>query len=128
MENSIEKDIKIIESMIEEYEDCSVPGLDMQVDITFREKQSNALKHILSDYKGILKENGELICKNRKLKNIRNEQDYIINDMLEYIPIKKVENKIAKLDEEIKNSAFPEGLLKMKQALILMELLEESEK
>ena len=56
-ENSIEEDIEIIESIIEEYENCSVPEIDMQVNVIFREKQNNALNHILSDYKRVLKEN-----------------------------------------------------------------------
>lgn len=47
--NSIEEDIEIIESIIEEYENCSVPEIDMQVNVTFREKQNNALNHILSE-------------------------------------------------------------------------------
>lgn len=51
MKNSIE----IIESIIEEYENCSVPEVDMQVNVSFREK------HILSDYKRVLKENEELL-------------------------------------------------------------------
>lgn len=34
-ENDFEKDIKIIESIVEEYESCSVPEIDMQVDVTF---------------------------------------------------------------------------------------------
>lgn len=38
MKNSIEEDIEIIESIIEEYENCSVPEVDMQVNVTFREK------------------------------------------------------------------------------------------
>lgn len=59
-ENSIEEDIEVIESIIEEYENCSVPEIDMQVNVTFREKQNNALNHILSDYKRVLKENEEL--------------------------------------------------------------------
>ena len=56
-ENSIEEDIEIIESIIEEYENCSVPEIDMQVNVTFREKQNNALNHILSDYKRVLEIN-----------------------------------------------------------------------
>lgn len=67
--NSIEEDIEIIESIIEEYENCSVPEVDMQVNVTFREKQNNALNHILSDYKRVLKENEEL--KNKKEKTIK---------------------------------------------------------
>lgn len=69
MKNSIEEDIEIIESIIEEYENCSVPEVDMQVNVTFREKQNNALNHILSDYKRVLKENEEL--KNKKEKTIK---------------------------------------------------------
>ncbi len=53
-ENSREEDIEIVESIIEEYENCSVPEIDMQVNVTFREKQNNALNHILSDLKNIL--------------------------------------------------------------------------
>lgn len=48
--SNIEEDVKILKNMIEEYEDCSVPGLDMQVDISFRKKQANALRNILLDY------------------------------------------------------------------------------
>lgn len=55
-ENNFEKDIEIIESIIEEYEDCSVPEIDMQVDVTFRKEQNSALKHILSDYKKVVSE------------------------------------------------------------------------
>jgi len=68
-ENSIEEDIEVIESIIEEYENCCVPEIDMQVNVTFREKQNNALNHILSDYKRVLKENEEL--KNKKEKTIK---------------------------------------------------------
>ena len=53
-ENSREEDIEIVESIIEEYENCSVPEIDMQVNVIFREKQNNALNHILSDLKNIL--------------------------------------------------------------------------
>ena len=67
-ENSIEEDIEIIESIIEEYENCSVPEIDMQVDVTFREKQNNALNHILSDYKRVLKENEQLSTELNSLK------------------------------------------------------------
>lgn len=82
MKNSIEEDIEIIESIIEEYENCSVPEVDMQVNVTFREKQNNALNHILSDYKRALKENEEL-------KQDRNNNYQMIalaqNEMLGYI-------------------------------------------
>ena len=54
--NDFEKDIKIIESIVEEYESCSVPEIDMQVDVTFGKEQNSALKHILSDYKKVMNE------------------------------------------------------------------------
>ena len=41
------EDIEIIRSMIEEYENCSVPEVDMQINVTFRERQANALNNIL---------------------------------------------------------------------------------
>ena len=68
MENSIKEDIEIVESIIEEYENCSVPEIDMQVNVTFREKQNNALNHILSDYKRVLKENKQLRTEMNSLK------------------------------------------------------------
>lgn len=48
---SMEDDIKILENMIEEYENCSVPEIDMQVNITFRERQADAIQNILSNYR-----------------------------------------------------------------------------
>lgn len=94
--NSIEEDIEIIESIIEEYENCSVPEVDMQVNVTFREKQNNALNHILSDYKRVLKENELLRQQNisyknniHELKEDRNNNYQMIalaqNEMLGYI-------------------------------------------
>ena len=80
MENSIEEDIEIIESIIEEYENCSVPEIDMQVNVIFREKQNNALKHILSDYKRVLKENEtykkQYFCLIDKIENKIDKFDY----------------------------------------------------
>ena len=96
MKNSIEEDIEIIESIIEEYENCSVPEVDMQVNVTFREKQNNALNHILSDYKRALKENEELNLKyymlyNWKIENLK-PQEFKIK--IQVIPIQKVKDKI----------------------------------
>ena len=53
----MEEDIKILEELIEEYKDCSVKGLDMQVDISFREKQCNAIEHLIKRYKQLEEEN-----------------------------------------------------------------------
>lgn len=47
----MEKNIEIIENMIQTYLDCSVPGENMQVDISFREEQCKALQELLKEYK-----------------------------------------------------------------------------
>ncbi len=47
----MEKNIEIIENMIQTYKDCSVPGEDMQVDVTFREEQCKALQELVEEYK-----------------------------------------------------------------------------
>lgn len=54
MENSIEKDIKILEEMIE---NANIENMDMND--CFGGEHIEAIKHILSDYKRVLKENEE---------------------------------------------------------------------
>ena len=56
MENSIEEDIKILESIIKIINDY-LKGIENQ---TINQKEIKALEHILSDYKRVLKENEEL--------------------------------------------------------------------
>ena len=46
---SIEEDIEILKNIIEVYENCSVPEIDMQIDITFRKKEANAIKAVLGN-------------------------------------------------------------------------------
>lgn len=53
----MKEDLKILEELIEGYKDCSVEGLDMQVDVSFREKQCNAIEHLIKEYKQLEKEN-----------------------------------------------------------------------
>lgn len=106
MGNSIEEDIKIIESIIEEYENCSVPEVDMQVNVTFREKQNNALNHILSDYKRILKENQELKEENEYNKILLDMNNNFTIDKKtgnykwNVIEIQKVKDKIEEIKKE----------------------------
>jgi hypothetical protein len=111
-ENSIEEDIEVIESIIEEYENCCVPEIDMQVNVTFREKQNNALNHILSDYKRVLKENERLQKENEELREDRDkfkkalgkritycnelEKDLFENCSNYVIPIQTIKDKIEK--------------------------------
>jgi hypothetical protein len=56
VENSIEEDIKILESIIKINNDY-LKGIENQ---TINQKEIKALEHILSDYKRVLKENEEL--------------------------------------------------------------------
>lgn len=93
-ENSIEEDIKILESIIEEYENCSVPEIDMQINVTFREKQNNALNNVLSDYKRALKENEEL------RENYISAQACANMVFDKVIPVQKVKDKIEELKEQ----------------------------
>ena len=109
-ENSIEEDIKIVESIIEEYENCSIPEIDMQVNVTFREKENDALNHILSDYKRVLKENEDLKSKNKTLEELLQGNLY---ELYKYykellgtyqgncISIQEIKGKIEELEIEI---------------------------
>lgn len=45
--SNIEEDIKILESMLEEYYSCSVPGMNMHIDIFFSLEQAEAIENIL---------------------------------------------------------------------------------
>lgn len=102
-----EEDIKILEEMIEEYKNCSVPGLDMRVDIEFREKQCNALKNIIADYKKLQEEFKQVDHECDRLEKIDFEKDMRIielqkeNEELKkdyYNVINKIENKIDRFD------------------------------
>lgn len=77
--NDFEKDIEIIESIIEEYESCSVPEIDMQVDVAFGQQQNNALKHLLSNYTKVLSE----LQKYKNMYEAEHEIHMIRNEQLE---------------------------------------------
>ena len=110
----LEEDIKILEELIEEYKDCSVKGLDMQVDVSFREKQCNAIKHLIKRYKQLEEENKELkhITQNynayqQKSDNpnttiIIADEKWFINGYFKenFIPKSKVKEKIEELKED----------------------------
>lgn len=103
-ESDIEEDIKILESMIEEYENCSIPEVDMQVNITFREKQANAINNILlkqiQDKEKIQELEAKLEFKNwGDLDNIQFEEY-----MNQFIPKQKVKDLIK--NETINISGF----------------------
>ena len=62
-ENSIEKDIKILKSIIKINNDY-LKGVENQ---TINQKEIKALEHVLSDYKRVLKENEELKISNKEI-------------------------------------------------------------
>lgn len=64
--NSIEEDIKILESIIKINNDY-LKGIENQ---TINQKEIKAIEHILSDYKRVLKENEELKAKNKILEEL----------------------------------------------------------
>lgn len=115
--NSIEEDIKILESIIKINNDY-LKGIENQ---TINQKEIKAIEHILSDYKRVLKENEEL------------KKDY-------YNVINKIENKIDILDIAISeciyidddDKAYKKAVKKDKLCLLnqkraLQELLEEGD-
>lgn len=87
-ENNIEEDIKILEEMIE---NANIENMDMND--CFGGEHIEAIEHILSDYKRVLKENEEV-----KRLHIQDNKhlDFIIEHS---IPVQKVKDKI---EEEIK--------------------------
>ena len=123
--SSIEEDIEILKNIIEVYESCSVPEIDMQVDITFGKKEVNAIKTILGNLEALCdmqmaadrelknakqineehqKINGELREKVKELdtKNYELLKDLysancIIADLTDSIPKQKIKNKIEEL-------------------------------
>ena len=122
--NSIEEDIKILESIIKINNDY-LKGIENQ---TINQKEIKAIEHILSDYKRVLKENEELRKENEELK-----KDY-------YNVINKIENKIDILDIAISeciyidddDKAYKKAVKKDKLCLLnqkraLQELLEEGD-
>ncbi len=154
--NSIEEDIKILEGMIEEYKNCSVPGLDMRVDVEFREKQCDALEHILSDYKKLQEEFNEvdhecdrlekidfekdmkikeLQKENEELEEINNELEAVKDEAIrrynfESIPVSLVEEKIEWLEVNILDNEYASDNDKdiaEYQVQALQELIKESE-
>lgn len=123
MENSIEEDIKILENMNDGYtfKDCDICN-------NYNEKTKHcdkhkcmelqAIEHILSAYKKVLKQNEQLSTEvnslkeeNEELEEINNELEAEKNEAIrrynfETIPIQKVKDKI----EELKSNP-----LKIKQ-------------
>lgn len=95
-ENSIEKDIHLLES----YAGMTHKMTDNQG----RPKLDQAIEHILQDYKKVLKENEEL----KILEDDIQDKRIVYIDTPEfkenYIPVQKIKDKIEELNREIDKS------------------------
>lgn len=93
MENSIEEDIKILESIIKINNDY-LKGIENQ---TINQKEIKAIEHILSDYKRVLKEN------NRLEEQVEYDKTHIYTPQtikLNFISKSKIKDKIEQLKEK----------------------------
>lgn len=92
-ENSIKEDIKILEEMIE---NANIENMDMND--CFGGEHIEAIDHILSDYKRVLKENEELgkfIIEGIEIKTNSPYKNYSLEFLRNnFIPIQKVKDKI----------------------------------
>lgn len=84
--------IEIIKSMIEEYENCSVPGVDMQVNVTFRERQANALENILAEREQDKK----------RIQELEEEREKVLDLIFEYGQIDGAHHKMWVIDQIVK--------------------------
>lgn len=131
MKENIEEDIKILENFTEQtvlYGSTVGMTLEKYIDLQL------SIKHILSDYKRVLKENEEL-----KKFHIQDNKhlDFIMKNS---IPVKKVKAKIEELniaiseceyldddDERYKKAVEKDKLYLLNQKRILKQLLESEE-
>ena len=92
MENSIEEDIEILESIVKVNNDF-LGGIENQ---TINQKEITALQHILSDYKRVLKEN------EKKDKLIERTKKFLLkeNKMFEFL--ESEDNNVRKRNKRAK--------------------------
>ena len=122
MKNSIEEDIKILERIdVKYFMSAKIEQSDYMIDKA--DEVNNAIEHILSDYKRVLKENEELNLKyymlyTGKIENLKAQEVKIKSQV---IPIQKVKDKI----EEYKKNLYTVEHYETVGAInVLQELLE----
>lgn len=98
-ENSIKEDINYLNSMVKEYKQF---GNLYNEEYEDEDRIYQALEHILSDYKRVLKENEELSLKyymlyTEKIENLKAQEVKIKSQV---IPVQKVKDKIEELQKE----------------------------
>ena len=115
--NSIEEDIKIINNFITYFNKNIQNG--NKADLTVLGEEINALEHILSAYKRVLKENEELAEKNEAIRRYN----------FETITIKKIKDKIEKYKNILKTCNKAKDIDRIKaineKILELQELIEK---
>lgn len=99
---SIEEDIKILENLIEEYENCSVPEIDMQVNITFGKKEVNAIKTVLGNLEALCDMQRSADRELKRQKQINEEHQNINGELRE--KVKELEHTIKKINESSSNN------------------------
>ena len=103
-ENSIEEDIKIINNFITYFNKNIQNG--NKADLTVLGEEINAIEHILSDYKRVLKENEEL--KNQEA-TARRINELLVQRYSNSISLQRVKDKIEELDKYL-NSGWKRGI------------------
>lgn len=100
--DSIEEDIKILKNIVEVYENCSVPEIDMQVDITFRKKEINAIKTVLGNLEALCDMQMSADRELERQKQINEEHQKTNEELRE--KVKELENTIKKISESSSNN------------------------
>ena len=118
-ENSIEEDIKVLENAIK----CNEKQFEeIGVHIILQNDEQEAIEHILSDYKRVLKENEEL-------KKFHIQDNKHLDFIMEHsIPVQKVKDKIEEYKNMLKTCNKAKDIDRIKaineRILELQELLE----
>ena len=137
-ENSIEEDIKIINNFITYFNKNIQDG--NKADLIVLGEEINAIEHILSDYKRVLKENKELKEDRDKFKKALGkritycnelEKDLFENGSNYVIPKQKVKDKIEELKKKVEGLTDEKGYWGgsdlLEQIKVLEEILEKEQ-
>lgn len=115
--NSIEEDIEIINNFITYFNKNIQNG--NKADLTVLGEEINAIEHILSDYKRVLKENEELEEINNELEAEKNEAIRRYN--FETIPKQKVKDKIEELNKQLEEDLQDEIKVNSNRFIIICQ-------
>lgn len=138
-ENSIEEDIEILSRIRNDYHECKKNCKEFTSNVTtINREEYEAIEHILSDYKRVLKENEVLLKENKELqKEIDQMKSLDIYKLVEdwetgqFIPVQKVKDKIEELKKKVEELTDEKGYWGgsdlLEQIEVLQELLEEGD-